>query len=803
MNQMNPNDEIISRDLALIEPMPETDERHTTHPLRRLHALLRGRYPFAIVLAILLAVGGAFLGWRSVELKYRSQAHIQVRFNIEKVMYDTEDTGYMAGVNDFIGQQIDQIRSRRVIRLAMEDSKWVAFNRGNSPEAEAKFIKSMAIFKGGAKSFYISYSDTDPQAAFVATQALLGAYLRLYGEQDVKDDARKLQVLEERRATLTNQLNQLNDQILEIGKEVGSTDLTSMHADSLARLQDIKARLYEHELALAEADDILAASAENEEGEITPKTIAMSDRRMQSLIDRRTSIEQAIAVLELKFGPGHHEVIEANAHLELVNSQIQEYFDRYMAAQEQDDENDPRVVIENRGIAALRTRIESLRQLRDKYDADTVALGNKNTEIQRLKSEADTVSKLLDDTVTRIDQLNIESGSGRIHVNDRGQLRHKPFNADDRKKKTVIGAFLGFCMGFGVFIVIGFFDKRLRHSDDAQLYMKGLRLLGILPYLPEDFDDPERATITGYCVHHIRAMLQLGVRENRSEIFAVTSPASGTGKTSLTLAIGLSFAAAGSRTLLIDSDLAGGGLSRRLEVIIRRQIGQVLVRAGLINDEQLDEALRISQVTGKLIGETVVSLGFVTEQQLAESLSLQDQAKVGFLDALDGEPLDECVSRTEVDNLFILPVGGAKADDMSRVAPESMQRVFAAARDQFDIILVDTGPVPGSVESSMVCAGADKVVTVVSRGEHRPDADNAIGFLNSIGANVLGIVFNRADEPDFNRSSYSASMMSRRSIPREGHTDPADTITSSRFGPLAREVAGSSVHTNEPDIHEG
>ena len=60
-------------------------------------------------------------------------------------------------------------------------------------------------------------------------------------------------------------------------------------------------------------------------------------------------------------------------------------------------------------------------------------------------------------------------------------------------------------------------------------------------------------------------MLQINnsvMRDKRA--FSVTSASSGDGKTSLTLALGLSFAASGSRTLLIDSDLVGAGLTARL-----------------------------------------------------------------------------------------------------------------------------------------------------------------------------------------------------------------------------------------------
>jgi len=43
--------------------------------------------------------------------------------------------------------------------------------------------------------------------------------------------------------------------------------------------------------------------------------------------------------------------------------------------------------------------------------------------------------------------------------------------------------------------------------------------------------------------------------------------------------------------------------------------------------------------------------------------------------------------------------------------------VLEQARKRFDVILVDTGPVPGSIESSVAASQVDGVVLCVSRGQ--------------------------------------------------------------------------------------
>src|SRR5262245_4176477 len=57
--------------------------------------------------------------------------------------------------------------------------------------------------------------------------------------------------------------------------------------------------------------------------------------------------------------------------------------------------------------------------------------------------------------------------------------------------------------------------------------------------------------------------------------------------------------------------------------------GEVLIKLGLVNETQLQEALQLQKSTGQRIGEALLSLGYVTRDQLRgallESLGLADE----------------------------------------------------------------------------------------------------------------------------------------------------------------------------------
>lgn len=57
--------------------------------------------------------------------------------------------------------------------------------------------------------------------------------------------------------------------------------------------------------------------------------------------------------------------------------------------------------------------------------------------------------------------------------------------------------------------------------------------------------------------------------------------------------------------------------------IINKQLGELLVERGIINQRQLDKALVAQQEKGGLIGEILVGLGFAREEDIAQSLTAQ------------------------------------------------------------------------------------------------------------------------------------------------------------------------------------
>ena len=57
--------------------------------------------------------------------------------------------------------------------------------------------------------------------------------------------------------------------------------------------------------------------------------------------------------------------------------------------------------------------------------------------------------------------------------------------------------------------------------------------------------------------------------------------------------------------------------------IVSKQLGDLLLERGIINESQLEKALKLQKEKGGLIGQILVTLGFAKEEEIAQALTVQ------------------------------------------------------------------------------------------------------------------------------------------------------------------------------------
>jgi type IV pilus assembly protein PilB len=74
---------------------------------------------------------------------------------------------------------------------------------------------------------------------------------------------------------------------------------------------------------------------------------------------------------------------------------------------------------------------------------------------------------------------------------------------------------------------------------------------------------------------------------------------------------------------LPHKELRGIIFTMRARRIINKQLGELLLGRGIINQGQLDQALKIQRDRGGLIGAILIESGFAGEEDIAQSLTAQ------------------------------------------------------------------------------------------------------------------------------------------------------------------------------------
>lgn len=776
------------------------------HPLAIAHSLLRGRYAVAVILALVFGIAGAVAGYTSVEPVYESKATIRIAPILPKVLYETEDNSMLPMFGGFVETQIALIQSNRVLGMAAASDTWQQATGDLTASAEQFSQKVSVEHQRGSQLLNVVFADHDKSRVRFGAQAVVEAFMQVYGETDQVQEAERLELLRERSEMLTTEIEGLRQQILELANDYGTDALQEMHSFQIRELQSLETELRRARIDLATVEGRAGVGADENElpkpSQMSLEEIAAINIRMQTLLDERNSLQLAIdeilAVYKKPELQSDYKVLKLR--LDRKNEEIREYAERFRSNYSPDlgtpklDEDGGLVV----PLDPVRARLtyERLQQLYDDQRAKTLELGRTNLRIENLRTQMARAQTNLDTTNARIQQLNVESAvGGRVKVLSQPDTPTGPSNGHRPRQFAAAGGVGGAGIAVALVMLVGLINPRVRYIADAEDVRP--KLLGALPELPEKLVDPADAMIAAQCVHQIRNVLQTTSNSHEGLAVTVTSAASGTGKSSMSLSLGLSLAAAGSRTLLVDADMVGMGLTR-------------LIDSGDHDAPERDQGNGRKEHSD--VGETSESVDDALVV-LCDDYSPIDEGSngatnghLGLAGALHGEPLENCTFDMGVPNLTFLPTCGQLRTPVNILSRREMRAFVEDLRSQYEFVVIDTGPVPGPSDSSIMAAVGDAVLMMVSRGESSGVLRQALAHLDLIGARVVGLVFNRARSRDLESSGHSSTNSSKLSVYSEvARAELVDDFARrheyARFGPIAQAVWTMSFpHTSIPEI---
>ncbi len=725
---------------------PPIISEQSTSLVKVVHRLLRGRYVITVTLALVMAVLGAMAGWTSTVPKFKTQGLVQIRSYVDPTLSAVPGTGAMPYVHEFVQAQSLLFRNQRIVDRVMSTTGWRELKLDASPTTSELVKDTLEVSVSPQSREIITVECVHPERQFtrVVVEEAIRAYMLIYSSASGIPES-MVQTLRQEDEAIVARIRALEQRIADEASEFGSDNLQK----EIESKQEMKIRLaedierYKIQRTMMESRPSTGGGADQPLPK-TPREIAVYDPKMREKLQRLDDAESHLEKLR-RAQYGEESVPMRNARRAAIAAQAE--VDEYASKWQERRIPTPA----GTSVAGPTTGTETLEEidvklagLERRHEAllgELRALTAKNHEIAALKRDLRQQEQQMASIRERLESFRIEGRSlaadkdaNRINVISYGETPLSP-TVDKRKQLAAAGFVLGGGIPVALMLLIGLVDRRLRYSDDTTEPTTGFHapLLGILPVLPKDLDDDDQRATAAHCVHQIRLLLQLTATQTGARVFAVTSPTAGDGKTSLTLALGMSFAASGSRTLMIDFDTVGTGLSSSLDI----------------------------------------------------------RGVPGVVDAIRSGDVGASTHPTQVERLWLMPSTPGDDVHVARFSASGVGRFIEQVRDQYDVVLVDTGPILGSLEAALVGSRADAMVLVVGRGQHHGYVKRAIDQINAVGGRLVGLVFNRASGGDFRRSVSAASFRSvGRALP-SSRTDNLPVVRKNlgKAGTIASAVA--------------
>ena len=399
----------------------------------------------------------------------------------------------------------------------------------------------------------------------------------------------------------------------------------------------------------------------------------------------------------------HREVKWIIGEISVLEARIQQRTQELAGAPEETNAQDEPVQPLDRERELARAALEDLERARQETQTSLERIARTRLDVLALQQEAAEANARFEDAERRLESLRVEKQSqivGRVRVAQEPERPLQP-TTDRRRPLAAAGFMAGGGAGVALVAAFGFFFPRLRVADDVATAESDFAMLGIIPTLPDHDDGGIEANFRD-SFHFLRVMLDARTK-SRSIVASVTSPSSGDGKTTVALNLARSFANARRRVLLIDADLVGRGMTRLFDV----------------------ESVDVDHHGAHQLSEFVTRVG-------SEAFD--------FIPAADTET-------------------GAAG-----YCGQVLHGMLETAREQYDVVLIDTGPILGSIEAAAVTPAVDQVLLVASRGQESRLLKMSTTRLRELHARSVGVIFNRATSVDFERSFSPKSSVSR--VPR-------------------------------------
>lgn len=572
----------------------------------------------------------------------------------------------------------------------------------------------------------IIVSDLNPERAARIANATAQAYIDHNLDYKVEGSRAATQWLGDQVVDFRNRLKRSEQMLYEFRKarsllDVDLGDRQSMTSQNLQvynqKLADVRAKRIEIE---SNRKVILAARNNIEEQESIPEI--RQNVVLQQLHVTYIDLQKERAALEAQYGEKHPKLLSLRDKIETVRRDYVAELGKILKSVEKQYQ----VVVDNE---------RSLMALMEREKQQAIELTKLELEYRPLQREAEN-NKRVYELVT---QREKETGLTGLIRNNNVRILDRAGPSFGAVKPRIIvnlavSMVLGLLIGVGIAVAMELLDVTVKNQEQVESIL-GVPVLGMVPVMGEKHDgrlSPDelrkrdlgvlfepRSPAAEAC-RSIRTNLMFISTERRLQSIVVTSPGPQEGKTTTAISLALTMAAAGTRVLLVDTDLRRPRLHKSFNLPNDRGISNAIV-----GDAKLKDVIR----------------------------------------------------STEAPNLGVLTCGPIPPNPAELLHTERFKQLVREAESMFDVIIYDSSPVSAVTDPAILSNLVDGVILIVRGGRTTKEAAAfARRQLTDAKGRLLGAVVNAVD---FRDRAYGYYYSRYRSYAKYGYGYGPDTSVTS------------------------
>ena len=263
-----------------------------------------------------------------------------------------------------------------------------------------------------------------------------------------------------------------------------------------------------------------------------------------------------------------------------------------------------------------------------------------------------------------------------------------------------IGAGLGLVLGLLLAFFLEYLDTSVKSLDDVERYL-GVPVLAVIPKDVGILHKQSGLSPDAEAYRILRTNIEFNRRSADANAITIVSGGAGEGKSTTLVNLAYICAQGGYNTLMIDGDLRRPKLHTFFD-----------------------------------INNSVGLTNYLTTALMLEDVILQ----------------------TPIENLYFMPSGILPADAAGILNSRRMSELIADVKNRFDLVLIDSPPILGVSDASVLASEVDLTIIVI---QHRKLPRSMLlrvkQAIENVGGNLLGVVLNNVDVRSDSQYQYYTS----------------------------------------------